>query len=82
MIRWIQTLFTYRRERNSRGEISTRKPVLSGVPQESVLSPILCLICVNDLDDGFSSKVLKFADDTKVFRTVKIDAVKRLDKTI
>ena len=35
---------------------------------------ILFLICVNDLDDDITSKVLKFADDTKVFRKIKSDA--------
>ena len=36
--------------------------------------PILFLICINDLDDGITGKVLKFADDTKVFREIKSDA--------
>ena len=47
------------------GEISNWKPVLSGVPQGSVLGPILFWIFINDLGDDLSSKVLKFADDTK-----------------
>ena len=32
-----------------------------------MLGPILFLIFINDLDDDLSSKVLTFADDTKVF---------------
>ena len=43
---------------------------LSGVPLGSILDPILFLIYINDLEDEISSKVLKFADDTKVFRKI------------
>ena len=67
MINWIQAWLTDRRQRVIvEGEISNWKPVLSGVPQGSVLGPILFLIFINDLDDDLSGKVLKFADDTSV----------------
>ena len=70
MINWIQAWLTDRRQRVIvEGEISNWKPVLSGLPQGSLLGPILFLIFINYLDDDLSSKVLKFADDTKVFRT-------------
>ena len=43
---------------------------MSGVPQGSVLGPILFLIYINDSEDNISSKVLTFADDTELFRKV------------
>ena len=51
------------------GEVSNWKSVLSGVPQGSVFGPLLFLH-INDLDDNITNNVIKFADDTKVFRKV------------
>ena len=78
MINWIEKWLIDRRQRVVvDGEVSNWKAVLSGVPQGSVLGPILFLIYINDLDDDITSKVLKFADDTKVFRKIKSDAARQ-----
>ena len=77
VINWIEKWLTHRRQRVIvDGEISNWKSVLNGVPHGSVLGPILFLIYINDLEDDISSKVLKFADDTKVVRKLNNDTDK------
>ena len=43
----------------------------SGVPQGTVLSPILFLLHINDLPSVISSKVRDFADDCLIYREIK-----------
>ena len=42
-----------------------------GCPQGSVLGPILFLVYTDDLEEGVTSNILKFADGTKLFRKTK-----------
>ena len=72
IINWIEQWLTDRRQRVVvDGEVSNWKSVLSGVPQGSVLGPILFLVYINDLEEGVIGKILKFADDTKLLTKTK-----------
>ena len=72
------------------GEVSSWKSVrVAGVPQGSVLGPILLLLVYkDDLEEGVTGNILKFADDTKLFRKTKEigdennsqDDINKLDK--
>ena len=53
------------------GAKSGSVPVISGVPQGSVLGPSLFLFYINDISDGLTSTVRLFADDTMAYLTVK-----------
>ena len=53
------------------GSKSGIAPVISGIPQGTVLGPVLFVVYINDLLDELSSDGLMFADDTKVYRQIK-----------
>ena len=53
------------------GEASDWAPIQSGVPQGSVLGPLLFLIFINDLEAGIISQIKFFADDTSLYSVVK-----------
>ena len=52
------------------GSSSGWASVSSGVPQGIVLGRLLFLIHINDIDNGIAWKILKFANDTKLYRQV------------
>ena len=66
--RWLQSFLTGRQQSVViNREQSDPQPVLSGVPQGSVLGPLLFLVLIGDIDEGVVALFLSsFADDTRI----------------
>ena len=56
------------------------EPILSGVPQGSVLGPLLFLIYINDLTQNISANMKLFADDSSLF--IKVTNVDTAHQTL
>ena len=72
IVRWIEAFLTGRTQYVSvRSARSSEAEVVSGVPQGSVLGPILFVLYINDLPDHVKCMLEMFADDTKIYGEVK-----------
>jgi len=68
---WVKSFLIGRRQSVLvNGETSEEVPVTSGVPQGSVLGPLLFLLYINDLPENLCSQVRLFADDTAIYLAV------------
>jgi len=71
ILKWIKDFLSGRCQHVViNGEKSQAEKVTSGIPQGSVLGPLLFVLFINDLPDNIKSQVFMFADDTKLYREV------------
>ena len=73
LLAWIKEFLTNRKQSIIvNGKLSTQRPVISGVPQGSVLGPLLFLVLIGDIDkDIVDSAVASFADDTRATKGIE-----------
>jgi exonuclease III len=90
LLEWMRSYLTNRKQFSTIcGENSELSDVLSGVPQGSILGPLLFIIFINDMPDVIDdhTSIALYADDAKVFREIKTyeDALKlqeQLDRIV
>ena len=71
-LKWIKAFLSGRTQVvKVNGEESDPAAGLSGIPQGSVLGPLLFVIYINGLPARLDSKAFLFADNTKLFRKIK-----------
>ena len=78
-LKWIDSFLCFRQQRVVvNGVKSDWAPVLSGVPQGTVLGPLLFSLYINDISSDIESEIRLFADDCVCYREIKdeVDTMK------
>ena len=71
ILQWISSWLTKRNQRVVvDGEASDAVIVKSGVPQGTVLGPLMFLVYINDINESITSSIRLFADDCVVYNTI------------
>ena len=71
LLGWLKSFLHNRQQRvGVNGCFSSWHNITSGIPQGSVLGPVLFIIYINDLPSRVGSNALLFADDTKLYRPI------------
>ena len=72
LMSWLSAFLSDRKQRVCvEGQFSNWTPVLSGVPQGTILGPLLFVLYINDITQTVTTSTLKlYADDSKLFRTI------------
>ena len=71
ILQWIRSWLTHRKQKVVvDGESSSATIVKSGVPQGTVLGPLMFLAYINDINESISSSIRLFADDCVVYSTI------------
>ena len=71
---WVKKFLSGREQRVFVNGAYSSKDVTSGIPQGSVLGPVLFLVFINDLPDVIEVLIKLFADDAKIYAVVSNQA--------
>ena len=72
ILNWVDSFLSNRQQCVVvNGTTSSKEAVRSGVPQGTVLGPILFLIHINDINENVSSEARLFADDCVCYREIE-----------